>query len=229
MRRCRIINFCLVTGAALILSLAGTTPSARAAFHLWQIKEVFSNADGSVQFIELFDDFNDEQYVGGKIVEASSDGVVKTFTFPSDLTVPPTTAGRHMLIATPGFGSLPGGVTPSFTFDQSTTPFAGPLFNPNASEIIISFPFSTSDMGVSGAASPPDGFVALPKDGVHSITNTNLYNDPILVVGTNSPTNFNNQSGSINLAVPEPAGGLLAIALCGLLGLRLRSNRGDFA
>src|SRR4051794_38189112 len=37
----------------LFASLAGTTPSANAAFHLWQVKEVFSNASGSVQFVEM--------------------------------------------------------------------------------------------------------------------------------------------------------------------------------
>jgi hypothetical protein len=43
---------------AFLLSLAGlvlaSAPSARAAFHLFDIQEAYSNGDGSVQFIELF-------------------------------------------------------------------------------------------------------------------------------------------------------------------------------
>ncbi len=39
----------LVLGGSLVF---GATPAA-ALFHLWDISEVYSNADGTVQFIEL--------------------------------------------------------------------------------------------------------------------------------------------------------------------------------
>ena len=44
----------LVTALVPLLFLASTAPIAEASFHLWKVQEVFTNADGSVQFIELF-------------------------------------------------------------------------------------------------------------------------------------------------------------------------------
>ena len=39
--------------AAIILGANGTV---RASFHLWRIAELYSNADGTVQFLELSTD-----------------------------------------------------------------------------------------------------------------------------------------------------------------------------
>ena len=105
--------FSITLAAVICLGLIGT--SARATFHLWKVKEVFSNADGSVQFIELFDSSNNEQLVSGHQLKATSDAVTKTFTIPSNLGTS-ATANHHLLFTTPGFGSLSGGVTPIIRF-----------------------------------------------------------------------------------------------------------------
>src|SRR4051794_6135004 len=125
----------------LILGLAATfllgAPTSRAAFHLWQVKEAYSNSDGSVQFIEMFDSFGAETFLNGFALTANSDGNIKTFTFPSNLSQ--NTPGS-LLIATSGFGSLPGGVNPDFTFNQGGV--SGQFFNPNATN--LSFTYSGS-------------------------------------------------------------------------------------
>src|SRR4051812_3155205 len=89
--------------------LTGANRPVKAAFHLWNVKEVFSNADGSVQFVEMFDNSAGETSVSGFKLRSNSDGVIKEFTFPSNLV---NSTPGHMLIATSGFGSLTGGVTP---------------------------------------------------------------------------------------------------------------------
>src|SRR5205085_12638588 len=103
-----------------------------------------------------------------------------------------------LLIASTGFGSLAAGVTPNYTFAAggATVPF----FNPNATNITISLTSSGDSISFLGAS--------FPKDGVHSLTDTNLYGAQNLVSGTNSPTNFSGQSGSVNLA-PEPGAAVL--------------------
>lgn len=118
----RTFSICLPLAAALVAALAPV--AVQAAFHLWQVKEVFSNHDGTVQFIELFNSNSGEQFVSGTTLRANSAGVIKNFTIPSHLTVPAgqTTAGKHMLIATPGFADLAGGVTPNFTLPDPTPP-----------------------------------------------------------------------------------------------------------
>jgi len=83
-----------------------TLNTGRASFHLWDINEVYSNADGSVQFIELFTSSGGQQFVSGHTITSTG---AADFTFPSNS--PSPTAGHHLLIAT---GDI-NGVTPDFT------------------------------------------------------------------------------------------------------------------
>jgi hypothetical protein len=182
--------------AAAIVALAPTV--AQANFHLWQVKEVFSNHDGSVQFIELFNSFSNEQFISGHAVRANSDGAIKNYPFTGNLTVPAggTTAGKHMLLATPGFAALAGGVTPNFTLPDPAV--NGPFFDPNATSITITFDGSSDSFAFAGAT--------LPTDGINSLTDANAFgspNNPTNIGATmNSPTNFAGAVGSVD--VPPP-------------------------
>ena len=205
----------LVCGVA-VLTWSTVQPSANAAFHLWQVKEAFSTADGSVQFVEMFDSFTGENFVGGFTLQSDSDGVTKSFVFPGSISNAINTANRHLLIATSNFAALPGAVMPDFTFDQGG--ITGSFFNPNASNIAFTFSGSGDSMAFAGAS--------LPKDGIRSLTDAGAIGFPPgipnISSGTNSPTNLNNQSGSVNLS-PEPAS--VTLALLGMLsvfGLRRR-------
>jgi hypothetical protein len=175
MRSLRVLRALIVT----LASFAGVG-CLHAAFHLWQVKEVFTNATGTVQFVEMFDGSSGENSVGGKTLRAVADGVTKNFVFPADIPAAKPTAGRSLLIATSAFGSLPGGVTPDYIIQNGgvTVPF----FNPNAANISISFLGSGSSMTFTGAQ--------LPKDGIHSI------NSPT-TSAVNSPKNIDNGSGSV--------------------------------
>jgi serralysin len=186
MFRPQIRSFCLGICVALSLSLACAQPCAEAAFHLWQIQEVFTNASGTVQFIEMHDNFAGETFTNGFIVTANSDGNIKTLTL-TNLAHP--TPGS-LLLATSGFGSLPGAVTPDFTLPSTS------FFNPNANNITISFNGSNDSITFTGAS--------LPKNGINSLTDTNLYAAQNLVSGTNSPMNLLGNTGSVN--VPPPTG-----------------------
>jgi hypothetical protein len=182
----------------ILVALTCAAAESRAGFHLWQVKEAFSNADGSVQFIEMFDSFGGEVFVNGFTLTANSDGNIKTFTFPTNVGATP----GAMLIATAGFGSLPGGVTPDFTFSQSTTPFSGSFFNPNATNLTFTFSGSGDSMTFTGAS--------LPKDGIHSLTDAGAVGfppgTPNISSGVNSPTNLAGNSGSVNLSATSPTG-----------------------
>ena len=173
---------------AFSLSFAGAQPCAKAAFHLWQIQEVFTNASGTVQFIEMHDNNSGETFTNGFTVTANSDGVIKTTTL-TNLSHP--TPGS-LLLATSGFGSLAGAVTPDFTLPSTS------FFNPNATNITISFSGSGDSISFTGAS--------LPKNGINSLTDTNLYLAQNLVSGTNSPMNLLGNSGSVNLSTPSPTG-----------------------
>ena len=162
---------------ALLVS-AGT---ARATFHLWQLNEIYSNADGTVQFIELITSVGGQQFLAGRTITSSqvelvvgpygqpSSQVTKTqsFTFPSDL--PGDTAGKTFLIGTAGFAAL-GLMTPDYIVPN------GFLYTSNGS---VNF------AGVDSVS-----WTALPVDGVMSI-------DRFVAMAINSPKNFAGATGSV--------------------------------
>ena len=82
--------------------------SAQATFHLWRMTELFSNADGSVQYLELATSFSGEQFLGDHTLTSNG----RVFTFPNGL---PGDSGRKtFLVGTEGFAALKL-VTPDYT------------------------------------------------------------------------------------------------------------------
>ncbi len=150
--------------------------------HLWDINEIFSCGDGSEQFVELRnpdpDDDFETQFNGQTLVATNLAGTLShTFTFTGNVSSP--TGDKHLLIATDGFSSLPGGVTPNFTLPDNF------LFSGGGSVKFGSpAPFDTVTYGAG----------QLPLDGVNSLNRQ----AGILVIGVNSPKNFADQTGSVS-------------------------------
>lgn len=89
-------------------SLSGPVTNA---FHLWDIQEIYSNADGSVQFVELFCSTSGQQFLSGhtlRLEQISPVSTLNTFNFANSGT--PTT-NATLLIGTSNLGTLYG-VTP---------------------------------------------------------------------------------------------------------------------
>jgi hypothetical protein len=156
-----------------LLALTSCIPSALASFHLWVIDEVYSNASGSVQFIELSTSASGEQFLSGHAITVKSrdstymQGVTNTFTFPNNL--PGDTANHHFLIATQGFANLDI-VKPDYVVPDG----------------FLLLPAATIDY----ASVNTMAYASLPTDGVHSID----ANGNVMV---NSPTNFAGQTGTV--------------------------------
>jgi serralysin len=73
------------------------------SFHSWDIDEVFSNPDGTIQFIELKNASDFQTQVSSQSFTTN----VNTFTFPNSL--PGVfSANTTFLMATSGFSALPG-------------------------------------------------------------------------------------------------------------------------
>ncbi len=140
------------------------------SFHLYSINELFSNADGSVQFIEMtVGAANGESFWQGITISVTQGGAPPhSFTFPSNL--PSTaTANTSVLIATQGFANL-GVVTPDFIVP------AGFLF------------VNGGTVNYAGVDSVT--YASLPTDGTHSINRDG-------VSGVNSPRDFAGATGSV--------------------------------
>src|SRR5262249_45286244 len=95
------------------------------AFQTFQIAEIYSSADGAVQYIVLTESagLDGEQHLGGHTLTATHAGVARPFLFPGDLPSS-ATAHRSVLIATQGFAEL-NLITPDYVIPNQFLPTDG--------------------------------------------------------------------------------------------------------
>lgn len=146
---------------------------ALATHHLWEIVEVFSSADGTIQFIELHTTFTAQNFLQGVDLSSSC----HTYTIPANLPSS-VTANKRVLFATPGFAALPGAPAPDYIIP-------GPFFDPYDATITINL--VSSDILTFSST-------ALPTDCVNSLHATA---GGSLSIGAMTPTNFAGLSGSV--------------------------------
>ena len=93
----------------VLVTLLVACGAARASYHSYEIVELYSNADGTVQFVLLheFAGLDGENLLAGHTLTVTHAGTVKTFVFPYDLPSS-LTANRYVLIATQGYVDLEG-------------------------------------------------------------------------------------------------------------------------
>jgi len=154
----------------LAIALLGSIDPARALFHTFRINEIYSNADGTIQFIELLESqgASFQNLFAGITLTSGSGANRKTFVFPTNLPSS-ATAGKSVLIGTQGFAAL-GLVTPDYII-------------PNG---FLSWP--------EGEVNFADVFTVhytqLPVDGATSINQNGVRQ-------TNSPMNFTGATASV--------------------------------
>ena len=154
---------------AFLLALLLAALPVRASFHLFSMNELYSSADGTVQFIELTALAGGQQFVSGHTLRATNAaGTTHSFTVPANL--PGDTAGKRMLIGTQAFAVL-GVVAPDFVVPDNFFFVAGGTVNWGEG----------SDIWMHGAL-PTTGGLSLKRDGTAS---------------ANSPQNFAGLIGSI--------------------------------
>jgi len=158
--------------AVVALALAATAPWSAATFHTFRIEQLYSNADGSVQFIVLLEasGANAQHEFAGVTLSVTKGAVRKTLDFGRDL--PTNTSRRSVLIATTGFAAL-GVVAPDFTMEDRFLPIDGGLVN-----------FGNVDTWT---------YSALPIDGVNALFRNGT-------TAANAPRNFAQATGQVAAA-----------------------------
>jgi len=182
----------LVLCIAGVFGSASSTPAAVGS-HSWRVNEVFSNANGTIQFIELAEccGMANETGVAGKALTSTANA----FPLPTNLPAG-STANAHILFGTAAFAALPGAPAPDHIIPDG-------FFDINTDTLQWHI-YTLSVLNIASGQLPLDGFNSLSQSGVP---------------GPNTPTNFAGQSGQINLAV-VPAFPLLGLlSLVGLLGV----------
>ena len=168
--------------AAVVLLLA-ISGSSHATYHFWHITQLYSNADATIQFIELTAYASGQEYIHGHTITSSQGTTTHSYTFPADL--PDDTATmmsdgygygmgmttyKSMLIGTQAFAAL-GVVMPDYIVPN------GFLFTANGSV--------TYAEGVETLS-----YASLPTDGTHALNRSGI-------TGANAPVNFNGEMGTV--------------------------------
>ena len=162
-------------GAVVAASLA-VTP-AQGAFHLWTIREVYTDASGANQFIELFNGSGfDQPSVGGQHINITDGVTTNTFTVPNSLPFN-TTVSQALLFGTASITNF-GSPKPDFVISNN-------FILPNGATLTF-----------FGANSGP--YTALPTDGILSRTWSGGN-------ATNSPQNLLGQVGTISILNTPPS------------------------
>jgi len=133
---------------AFLFAALASGPAA-ATFHLWFSDELYSNADGSVQFLEMTAETSGQQFLSGHPLITTQGGATHTFTVPSDL--PGDSSGHRMIFGTQGFANL-GVVRPD-------------VIVPNGFFFLGSGTISWGDDTWNYSGLPNDGRQSLNRDG----------------------------------------------------------------
>lgn len=178
---------------AFVLLLAIAPTSAFGAFHLWEVNEIYRSADGSLQYVELFNFSDFENAIAGHSVIASGGGPDRTFMFPGNLGTT-STANKTLLIATANFQAITG-VTPDYTLPAS-------FLSPGSGSVL----FDGSGDSIAYAAGAFTGANALGPGAVSQAP---------------TPRNFAGLTGTI--PVPEAGACVMAaVAGAAMVGRRRR-------
>lgn len=196
-------------GQVLVALLGLMSASADAVFHLWRMTEIYSNADGSVQFLELAVETDGEGLLAGHTLTSTAAGVTRTFNFPSGL--PSDTANKTMLIATQGFAAL-NLVTPDYIVPNGFFSAAGGSVN-------------FADVDVWNHPALPGGAQSLGRNGstaTNSPRNFAGQTATITVVQNTSgaPLNTIGSRGTVTTAAPMYGGFTLVNATTVMIAVR---------
>ncbi|MCP3902194.1 MAG: hypothetical protein GY715_01050 [Planctomycetes bacterium] len=172
MKRCTL-SFAAIAAAAAV------TTSAPAGSHFWEVVEAFSNADGTIQFVEMKESMGAAKETGlfNKWLKSIATG--NQYTITENLVAP--TSNKSLLFGTAGFAALPGAPTPDYIIVDG-------FFNVTQ-DTLEYWLYNGPEMQIAFLALPTDGVTSLDRDGTTAV---------------NSPRNYAEEEGTVIAAcVPQ--------------------------
>jgi len=166
--------------AATLLSLSGY---AHATFHEWRIDQIYSNADGTIQYIVLVALASGQEFINNHDIAVTQGGTTHRYTFTKSLAgdTAVTTSGpyggmtgsfKSLLLATQGFANL-NVVTPDYILPD------GFLFTTGGGSIVWAGGYDTFT------------YTTIPMDGSKALFRAGN-------VAYNAPQNFIGDMGQIS-------------------------------
>ena len=158
---------------------------ASASFHVWDIVEAFSSADGTVQFIEMFTNSDGQQFANSTSGRIFSNA--NSFSFPTNL--PSGTFNKTFLVGTTSYDSLAqtdvNVPLPNYVVVDNFFSTAGDMLKLEwlTTTVFNTLTFTADD---------------LPIDGTNSLNRA--FGMSTLFSATNSPTNFAQDTGTVTIS-----------------------------
>ena len=179
----------------VILSLSG---NAHATFHLWRITQLYSNADGTVQYVELEAMASGQQFLTGHAITSTQGSTTHTYTFTQPL--PGDSA------ETTGGGYYGGGMVTSYKMMVIGSQGFAALNVVPPDYVVPNGFFFTSNGSVNwGDGADVFNYASLPTDGRLALNRNGS-------ATTNAPTNFAGEMGTV-VGTPAAGGGSTAKTL----------------
>lgn len=206
-------NWILSCGLAAILA-GGTT--ALADHHLIDVNEVFTNADGSIQYVELIALANGQTNLAQTRVTARNhDGSVTNIVFDFKSSFNALGNKETILIATAGFEAV-AGFAPDFVMPDDALifyPDGRVEFRQDSGSIVDAVAYGNYSGSNTGFGNPA---VALPCDGTLSLTRSGTGNDNETnwKAATNSPMRNDGKNTTLSLALNSDCNGNGVEDLC---------------
>lgn len=175
MKRTLVITIALLV--SLFLMPLPVTGKNYFAGHSWRISEIFSNADGTIAFIELKEVFGG---VGEYSVTTLDSLTSPVYTFPGFISCGGcSTSFANLLVATQGFADLPGAPPPDYILPDS---FFSVVSDTLKYSIYHTLPI-----------------VSVPTNGVNSLVVDGVTPWLATSAAVNSPTNLNGDTATMNI------------------------------
>ena len=171
-------NFAIVLIVASFGGMIFVPAEVYGSFHFWDINEIYSNVGGAQQFIELTTTSNGQQFLSGHTITATSDGVLKTYTWTTNS--PSPTANTKILLATTSMAVTSNFPTPNFIIPDN-------FFDPTADTLTFNFG-EGSDVVVINGGTPIDGVKSLNDEGTEQ---------------TATPTNYAGETATPPFDIPQ--------------------------
>lgn len=160
--------------AAFLAVVSLGAAQAPAASHLWRFNELFTNADGTIQFVEMREccGSTQEWHLIGKFMTADGTGDIVFFNH----NLSPPTDHKYFLLGTEGYANLPGVPQPDFILPDG--------FLTTLGDTLSYWTYDQATFLYGQGELPDDGYMSLQGDHTTAV---------------NSPTNFAGETGLLDL------------------------------
>jgi hypothetical protein len=194
----RSVHRALALGVLLL-----ATREASATFHFIDINEVYTNADGTIQFIELIADFAGQTDLSlARLVARGPDGTPVTIILNVTTNFPALDNGETVLFATAGFQAV-AGFPPDYIIPDGLIPFpSGQVTweNDAGTSIVDRIAYGTyaGTLPVGTAPAQP-----LPCNGRQSLTRVDATsNNSAVAFALRAPSPTRNDTTTLQLSLP---------------------------